>query len=810
MRMSTGRRLVVAAAALALGGAALAAPGPAAAAERTESFTVLLSPSDRAGFDALLTIRGLALHDRASFLSQVAPTATAQRTVEQRLASLGLSIDRSSRWSVRASGPASVVDALLGDRAARRRAETAAYRAGRPLPRTSSVPSLLSGLASAVTGGNDTAPVAHPLSAQTGASLRALYHATVGTPTGSNPALTVATLQLSGWNSADLTSYANLRSLPDPVASGQYVGISSGGGDPALPDSNHGAVEVALDQESLLEVAPKVKQRAYFAPNTTDGFVSAIDDVAQDAVANHIAALSISWGDCEAHWGSDMLAVDQALQLAVASGVTVFAASGDNGSTDCVALDNSTSIGVDFPASDPLVVGVGGTTVTSSTTESAWTYSGGGVSLLWPHPDWQNGSARRKVPDISADADPASGVVIYSSDSGCLPHGLPTHQCQVGGTSLASPLAAGTFAATLAAHGFDGGVGDIHDALYSAPAGDFRDITSGTNGFPATVGYDLVTGLGSPIWDHLYAQLGTPLAASVSQAAPLWSNSLNVPIVVAPTPAASYVGWAAGPGGTAVSCAAVPTTATLPSTVTVAGEGTSWIWVEGRTASGHCDVARTIVRVDTTAPTVTARIGLTVPTSSGVTASWKGVDAGALDHYRAVISHVGSSTPDLTTTTTRPSVAFSGKQGLTYVVSVTAFDKARNVSRVSTAKAAVPIDDRGFVLRSWKRTRASASYLGSYSLASSSKASAVRIASGRAYSLQFTTCPTCGRVKVYVGRTLVRTLDLYSARTHYRTTFALATYPTVASRVITVRPAGTKSRASHGVQVRFDALVAFS
>jgi hypothetical protein len=810
MRVGLGRRIVVAATGAALAAGAVGLPAAtSAAAERTESFTVLLSPSDRAGFDALVSARGLARHDRASFLRQVAPTSSTRSTVLQRLSALGLNVSTSGSWVVTASGPASVVDALLGDRAGQRRAQAAAARAGRAVARTSSVPALLSGLATAVAGGNDTRPVAHPLAAQTGASLRALYHSTTGAPSSGHQALTVATLQLSGWDASALTSYASLHGLADPVASGQYVGIPVGGASVSTPDGNDGDVEVALDQEALLAVAPQVRQRAYVAANSTDGFFQGILKAANDtATVPGLAALSISWGGCEADWGSDMAVVDAAIKQAVAAGVTVFAASGDSGNADCTTPGGAPLVGVDFPASDPLVVAVGGTTVTGPSSETAWSGSGGGTSSFWAHPEWQSGTARRQVPDIATDANPSTGLVIYARNSHCTSQ-LGANQCQVGGTSLASPIAAGTFVATLASAGLDGGVGDIHAALYSAPASSFRDITAGSNGFAAGPGYDRVTGLGSPLWDQLSPQLRLPLAATVAQSGPAWSRVLDVPITVTPSGSVAYATWGAGAGGTVPACPTI-TSGTVPTSVTVAGDGVSWIWVAGRTAAGRCDVARVLVRVDRVRPTVTAKIGLTTGRSNSVTASWRGADALALDHYMVVVTHAGSKVPDLSYTTTRGSTSFVGRPGYTYTVTATAYDKAGNRSKPAAAKAAVPLDDRAFTLRTWRQVSDPTSFGGSYSLTSSTSSSAVRTVSGRSYTALFTTCASCGRANIYVGRTLVRTVDLYSPTTRPRVPFAVSSYGTTASRTITVRPTGRKSPRSHGVQVRFDAVVATS
>src|SRR5207237_5567119 len=105
----------------------------------------------------------------------------------------------------------------------------------------------------------------------------------------------------------------------------------------------------------------------------------------------------------------------------------------------------------------------------------------------------------REVPDIAADADPATGFLIYHDDGGKPPdHGPGIYLA--GGTSLSAPMSAALMVSELGARGFTtGGFGDIHSILYSVPAGAFRDITTGDNGgHPATVGYDMATRLGTP------------------------------------------------------------------------------------------------------------------------------------------------------------------------------------------------------------------------------------------------------------------------------------------------------------------------
>jgi hypothetical protein len=119
------------------------------------------------------------------------------------------------------------------------------------------------------------------------------------------------------------------------------------------------------------------------------------------------------------------------------------------------------------------------------------------------------------VPDISSDADPATGVyIVYdgSTTSTCPSPPPPRNPCAVAGTSLAAPTQAGLYTNELIAHGFATGLGDIHARMYAAAAtaGAFTDITTGTtvdpstgNGFAAGPGYDEATGLGTPNWDNL-------------------------------------------------------------------------------------------------------------------------------------------------------------------------------------------------------------------------------------------------------------------------------------------------------------------
>ena len=183
-----------------------------------------------------------------------------------------------------------------------------------------------------------------------------------------------------------------------------------------------------LDIEVAGSIAPAAKIVVYFTPNTDQGFLDAITTAAHDST-NQPSAISISWGSAESQWTSQALtSMDEALQAAAAMGVTVCVASGDNGSSDGVSDGQNH---VDFPASDPFVLGCGGTSLQATNDtyvgETVWNdgasggATGGGVSDVFPLPSWQQGfnvpaptvqGGGRGVPDVSGDADPNTGYNI--------------------------------------------------------------------------------------------------------------------------------------------------------------------------------------------------------------------------------------------------------------------------------------------------------------------------------------------------------------------------------------------------------------
>ena len=221
--------------------------------------------------------------------------------------------------------------------------------------------------------------------------------------------------------------------------------------------------------------------------------------------------LSTSWGACESAEGTGQAqSVDPAIATGTgtAEGISYFAASGDDGTTDCIRQTGGTEQAVDFPASSPNITGVGGTRLSVTSTnahssETTWNDSnggatGGGLSTIFAALSFQSrqSTTNRTVPDVSADAAPSCGYLIVTAGQ----------QAVVGGTSGAAPLWASFATLQNARHG--GPLGNLNPTFYSIGNGSsyttgFHDITTGTNshngvtGFRAGRGYDQVTGWGS-------------------------------------------------------------------------------------------------------------------------------------------------------------------------------------------------------------------------------------------------------------------------------------------------------------------------
>jgi kumamolisin len=326
-------------------------------------------------------------------------------------------------------------------------------------------------------------------------------------PAGKNGSgQSVAIIELGGgYRTTDLQSYfTKLGIQPTPRVTAVSV---DGANNTPVGDPNSADGEVLLDIEVIGAIAPGAKIAVYFAPNTDQGFLDAITTAVHDRVRKP-SVVSISWGGPESSWTQQSLqGYDQAFQDATVLGVTVCAASGDDGSNDG-ATDGQAH--VDFPSSSPHVLACGGTRLESSngkiTNEVVWNHGagqgagGGGVSAFFPLPDFQKNAKvpvsvnpthfkGRGVPDVSGDADPATGYQIR----------VDGRDAVFGGTSAVAPLWAALIALMNQQRATP--VGYLQPLVYGTLSGSkpFHDILSGNNGaYSAGPGWDACTGLGSP------------------------------------------------------------------------------------------------------------------------------------------------------------------------------------------------------------------------------------------------------------------------------------------------------------------------
>src|SRR4051794_11877962 len=339
-------------------------------------------------------------------------------------------------------------------------------------------------------------------------------------------------------------------------------------------DKSAWALEVALDVETAHAMAPGANILLVHTPTAETLGVQGFPQMMaaeKYVVENHLAdVISQSFGSAEEAFGSkqSLENLRDAFKAAAVNGVTVLASSGDGGS----ANDKKTPVGkggstiptptVGWPASDPLVTGVGGTYLctdaTNTTTrtldnvsppancqhqpeqEIGWIGSGGGFSHVFARPAFQDAlplgstpipQTQRGVPDIALQASSRTGALVYltlppDGNSGLIcPSGDPcsTGWYDIGGTSLSCPQWAGLIA--IAAQMRGRSLGQINPALYTLAANpatyanDYYDVTTGNNqadpsvpGFNNTLGWDPVTGLGTPNAANLVPDLAATAA----------------------------------------------------------------------------------------------------------------------------------------------------------------------------------------------------------------------------------------------------------------------------------------------------------
>ena len=352
---------------------------------------------------------------------------------------------------------------------------------------------------------------------------------------GDNPAFLNFT---GGAGVGALAYYDSFWGIQDPPSFQKYDGENGA----KLPNDGVGysigdaGVEIALDIEAVHAMAPDasidlVEARTFTNLSGPGGIMQAAKTAAS---LPGVSVVSMSFGANLEFFGDG--AFEQHLDklflapaVAANPGVTFLASTGDS----------SNKYGPDYPSVSPLVVGVGGTSLYVNPTtygassyswggETAWSGGGGGVSNTYTEPTWQESvqsTGFRTVPDISSDANPNTGLAVYDPYD----FGAATPWDPIGGTSLSSPTWAGLIAIADQGRVLLGGTTlggpaqtlpelyalDAGGTNYAPPGNDlsgnsyYHDITQGTDFDPPTVGYDLATGIGSPVGNHLFPALAS-------------------------------------------------------------------------------------------------------------------------------------------------------------------------------------------------------------------------------------------------------------------------------------------------------------
>jgi kumamolisin len=351
-------------------------------------------------------------------------------------------------------------------------------------------------------------------------------------PAGDGTGQTIGLLEFGGgYFASDLQQFCKLAGTAMP----KVVTVSADHISTSKKDGAEG--EVMLDVEVVAGICPKATIVVYFAHFTEHGWLTILDTAMQDK-AHNPSVLSVSWGFAEDAliWTQQaMTQVNESLKEAAMLGMTICVAAGDDGSSDAITDGHAH---VDFPASSPYVLAVGGTTIPkkgSTQPDICWMEgdglradnggsTGGGISAVFARPNWQEvvtikpvnpgAIVGRCIPDIAANADWNASPYLLVVDGGAQPNG---------GTSAAAPLWASLVALMNQARGTGKRVGYLTPLLYQTVSGGVggptigqagcTDVVSGNNvtakvgGFQATASYDAVSGWGTPNGQKLLAAL---------------------------------------------------------------------------------------------------------------------------------------------------------------------------------------------------------------------------------------------------------------------------------------------------------------
>ncbi len=512
--------------------------------------TVTLWPNQTGLFDRSPLAPALS---PAAFEAQYSPSPASVASLESYFGSEGLTIVQVStdRLSMTLQGPASEVGSAFGTTIEQGWYGGDAVHFPTSVPR---LPAELSGLVSAVSGLSNGfthftlpvarlpyAPAAGPRPAQgrtstliTPASIHTIYDVNSlynysGAPHYAIGQGIALVLWGDGFSPTDTSTFFS-QYYPSSFPAPQIIGVPVDGaprpGPGAVNDPSQAPLELTLDLEWSGSQAPGASLYAVYAPDgpANDQYSpsdASLEDALSTAVGEpQVHVVSMSFATADGADPSFQAAFSTTFASATAQGITIVAASGDNGGTSNAKGACTTTPQPQFPAASPYVLAVGGTApvlavsltgnVVGLESESAWSGSGGGYSVDYPAPSWQLQSGagpviaphgNRGIPDVSGPA--SYNFLYFNGQSGA-----------GNGTSFAAPTWAGIIAEMDALRGTP--FGELNARLYAIgtaePTGHvapgLADITTGQNCLgPATVGWDTATGWGSPRGGALYNDL---------------------------------------------------------------------------------------------------------------------------------------------------------------------------------------------------------------------------------------------------------------------------------------------------------------
>lgn len=373
----------------------------------------------------------------------------------------------------------------------------------------------------------------------------------------------------------DLTIFSSTFGLPLPTKNNFEIHKMS----PLTQVDAGWALEISLDVQWAHAIAPNAKILLVEARSASLGDLLSAVNYARNQP--DVVAISMSWG------GSEFLGqTNYNTYFTSRYGASFFASSGDTGGA------------ISWPSSSANVISVGGTTLTQTSTgyeETAWSGSGGGVSAYEPKPKYQTSSdlisyTNRATPDVAYNANPNTGFWVYDS------YGYEGYSGWfiVGGTSAGAPQWAAIQAIGKTAT--NNNFYSIYNSL--AYSQDFRDITLGSNGY-TTVGYDLVTGIGSPIDTNFAAPDFSLSATPVSFKIGSQGTS-----IITVNPLNGYTGTvsltATSPSGITTTISTGSTSTTFTVTIAATRTGTYAITVTGTDQSPYLTPHQTTITVTVT------------------------------------------------------------------------------------------------------------------------------------------------------------------------------------------------------------------